>query len=66
MERVAKNAPDVHIQVYDLLLRSEVPANWIAIRMVALDYPYQAAPGVVGVHSAICIIIADCYLDVAH
>ncbi|HEY4716166.1 MAG TPA: hypothetical protein VII00_03605 [bacterium] len=45
MEQVAKNAPDVHIQVYDLLLRSEVPANWVAIRIVALDYPYQAAQG---------------------
>jgi len=33
--------------------------------LVALDYPYQAASGVVGVHAAIYIIIADCYLEVS-
>jgi hypothetical protein len=47
-----------------LLIRSEVSANWIAIRVVDLDYPSSAASEVAGVHAAIYVIIADCYPEV--
>jgi hypothetical protein len=64
MGQVSKNALVAYLQVSGLLLRSEVSANWIAIRVVDLDYPSSAASGVVGVHTATYLIIADCYLEV--
>ena len=64
MGQVLQIALAAYLQVCGLLLRSEVSANWIAIRVVALDYPSSAASGVVGVHTATYVIIADCYLEV--
>ena len=64
MGQVPKNALDAYIQVWGLLVWSEVSANWIAIRVVALGYPSSVASGVVGVHAAIYVIIADCYPEV--
>jgi len=45
MGQVSKNAA-AYLQVLGLLLRNEVSANRIAIRVVALAYP----PSVVSVH----------------
>jgi hypothetical protein len=39
MEQVPENGLGTHLQVLGLLLRNEVSANRIAIRVVALDYP---------------------------